>query len=120
MIAAEHIPAPNLIFVLGNCRNALCSNVFREKKPQTRDRAASKRMEEIVITFLVRTMRRHRMIIASRVALLAFQLVTTHDAASQPLPVNPPPLMDRQREFTGALSRPAALAHNAGVYDHFR
>ena len=85
------------------------------------DRAASKGMEEIVITFLVRTMRRHRMIIASRVVLLAFQLVTTHEVASQPLPVHPPPLMDRQREFTGALSaRPAALAHNAGVYDHFR
>jgi hypothetical protein len=78
-------------------------------------------MEEIVITFLVRTIRRHRMIIASRVVLLAFQLVTTHDAASRPLPVNPLPLLDRQWEIALALSaRPAALAHNAGVYDHFR
>ncbi|MFZ0838778.1 MAG: hypothetical protein WAM77_15070 [Xanthobacteraceae bacterium] len=85
------------------------------------DRAASKGMEEIVITFLVRTMRRHRMIIASRVVLLAFQLVTTHDAASQPLPANPPPPMDRQREIALALSgRPAALADKTDVYDHFR
>ncbi len=74
-----------------------------------------------MITFLVRTMRRHRMIIASRVVLLAFQLVTTHDAASQPLPANPPPPMDRQREIALALSgRPAALADKTDVYDHFR
>jgi hypothetical protein len=74
-----------------------------------------------VITFLVRTIRRHRMIIASRVVLLAFQLVTTHDAASRPPSVNPPPLMDRHREIALALrGRPAALVDNAGVYDHFR
>ncbi|MBV8513256.1 MAG: hypothetical protein JO289_24085 [Xanthobacteraceae bacterium] len=74
-----------------------------------------------MITFLVGTIRRHRAIVASRVILLAFQLVTTHDAASQPLPAKPPPLMDRQREIAGTLSaRPAALADDTGVYDHFR
>jgi hypothetical protein len=111
-------PALNPIFVLGNCRDALCSNVFKAERPQLNlGRAASKGMEEIVITFLVRAIRRHRMIIASRVVLLAFQLVTTHDAASQPLPVDQPPPMDRQREIALALSScPEALADKAGVY----
>jgi hypothetical protein len=78
-------------------------------------------MEEIVITFLVRTIHRHRMVIASRVILLALQLVTTHDAASRPLPENPPPLMDRQQEIALALrARAAAIVDNAGVYDHFK
>jgi hypothetical protein len=74
-------------------------------------------MEETVITFLVHAIRRQRMIIASRVVVLAFQLVTTHDAAAQSLPANQPPLMDRQREIALALSScPAALADKAGVY----
>ena len=74
-----------------------------------------------MITLLVRTIRRHRMIIASRVVLLAFQLLTTRDAASRALPVNPPPLIDRQQEIALALrARPAALVDNAGVYDHFK
>jgi hypothetical protein len=69
-------------------------------------------MEETMITFLVR----NRMIIGSRVVLLALQLVTTHDAAAQSLP-NHLPLMDRQREIALALSScPTALADKAGVY----
>jgi hypothetical protein len=73
-------------------------------------------MEETVITFLVSAIQRNRMIIASRAVLLAFQLVTTHDAASQPLPANQP-LMDRQREIALALSScPTTLADKAGVY----
>jgi hypothetical protein len=73
-------------------------------------------MEETVITFLVRAIQRNRMIIASRAVLLVFQLVTTHDAASQPLPPNQP-LMDRQREIALALSScPTTLADKAGVY----
>jgi hypothetical protein len=73
-------------------------------------------MEETVITYLMRAMLRNRMIIASRVVLLALQLVTTHDAAAQSLP-NQLPLMDRQREIALALSScPTTLADKAGVY----
>jgi hypothetical protein len=74
-------------------------------------------MEEILITFLARAVRRNPIIVASRVVMLAFQLVTTHDAAGQSLPANQPPQMDRQREIALALSScPATLADQAGVY----
>jgi hypothetical protein len=75
-------------------------------------------MEETVITLLVRAIRRNRVIIGARIVMLAFQLVTTHDAASQSLSANQyPPLMDRQREIALALSScPTTLADKAGVY----
>jgi hypothetical protein len=75
-------------------------------------------MEEIVLTLFVRAIHRNRMIIGARVVMLAFQLVTTHDAASQSLPANQPlPLMERQREIALALSScPTTLTDKAGVY----
>jgi hypothetical protein len=45
-------------------------------------------MEGNVITFLVRAIRRNRIIIATRAVVIAFQLVTTHDAASQSMAVS--------------------------------
>ncbi len=71
-----------------------------------------------MIRLLVRAIRRNRMIIAGRAVMLALQLITTHDAASQPLPANHPlPLMDREREIALALSScPATLAEKAGLY----
>ncbi len=71
-----------------------------------------------MITLLVRAIHRHRMLIGARVLMLAFQLVTTHDAASQSLSANQPsPVMERQHEIALALtSCPPALADKAGVY----
>ncbi|MBV8744439.1 MAG: hypothetical protein JO134_05300 [Xanthobacteraceae bacterium] len=70
-----------------------------------------------MITFLARAIQRNRMIIASRGVLLALQLVTCHDAASQALPANQPTPMDQQREIALALSScPTTIADKAGVY----
>jgi hypothetical protein len=73
-------------------------------------------MEDHVITFLVGAIRRNRIIIGTRVVFLAFQLVTTHDAASQSMAASEGlPLMDRQPAFAFS-SRQATLARTADVY----
>jgi hypothetical protein len=69
-------------------------------------------MEDHVITFLADAIRRNRIVVGTRVIILAFQLVTPHDAASHSITMSERwPVIDREPALS---SWPAPPARRAG------